>query len=434
MHSAIGLEQIALVVTVALSFGLVLERFKQPVILGYIAAGIFLGPSGGLLFKALGLSGHAYVENGDAIQFCADLGVLMVLFVVGMSLDLQSFKRAMGVSIATMLGQLLFGLLVAFALNLFFGWGLGVSLLLAFVLALSSTAVAVKMLEVGQEVNTDAGRVALGILIAQDLAIVPMILVLKDLDHGIQWASLGLKIGLAMGILTFLVWFLGRPRRVTGVLRFTSQSPELPSLLGLSFCFGFATLSGYLGLSLAYGAFLAGLVLGNIREHTLIKQMVMPIYSVLVMVFFLSVGLLIDLSFIWHNVFVIVVLSLVIIIFKTTVNLGLLRLFRQPWPTAFLAGVALSQLGEFSFLLISEGSKNNLLGPGAQKMLITLTAISLAISPLWLALARRLRAYHIRSGASFDQTLRVYGHLVGGGLVKAYRHIFYAKPPEDGLH
>jgi len=340
----------------------------------------------------------------------------------------------MGVSIATMLGQLLFGLLVAFALNLFFGWGLGVSLLLAFVLALSSTAVAVKMLEVGQEVNTDAGRVALGILIAQDLAIVPMILVLKDLDHGIQWASLGLKIGLAMGILTFLVWFLGRPRRVTGVLRFTSQSPELPSLLGLSFCFGFATLSGYLGLSLAYGAFLAGLVLGNIREHTLIKQMVMPIYSVLVMVFFLSVGLLIDLSFIWHNVFVIVVLSLVIIIFKTTVNLGLLRLFRQPWPTAFLAGVALSQLGEFSFLLISEGSKNNLLGPGAQKMLITLTAISLAISPLWLALARRLRAYHIRSGASFDQTLRVYGHLVGGGLVKAYRHIFYAKPPEDGLH
>ncbi|TGW15587.1 cation/H(+) antiporter [bacterium NHP-B] len=403
MHTVLGLQEIALVITAALFCGLLLERFRQPAILGYILAGVILGPSG-----------IAYIEDVSIIQLFADFGILMVLFVVGLSLDLRSFKRTMGISLSVVCGQIVISLCIAFTLNAFMQWSLGFSLLLAFVLALSSTAVAVKMLEASQELNTDVGRLTLGVLIAQDLAIVPMILILRDLDHGIQWVSLSLKIFVALGILSAFVWWLSRPRKVPLFVNFSAERPELPSLVSLSFCFGFATVSGFIGLSVAYGAFLAGLILGNLKERAIMLQVIMPIYSVLVMTFFLSVGLFINISFIWAHLWLILALSLGIIVFKTLINFGLLRALRQPWPTTFLAGVMLSQMGEFAFLLISIGWDSRVLSPFAQQMLITLTAISLAISPLWVMLYGKMSAYHLRAQATFQQTLDVYVHLLGG--------------------
>ena len=403
MHTVLGLQEIALVITAALCGGLLLERFRQPAILGYILAGVLLGPSG-----------IAYIQDDSIIRLFADFGILMVLFVVGVSLDLGSFKRTMWVSISVACGQIVISLLVAFGLSALMGWTLGFSLLVAFVLALSSTAVAVKMLEASHELGTDVGRLTLGILIAQDLAIVPMILILRDLDHGIQWAGLSLKILVALGILTLFVWWLSRPRKAPLFINFSAERPELPSLISLWFCFGFATVSGYIGLSVAYGAFLAGLILGNLKERTVILQVIMPIYSVLVMTFFLSVGLYINTAFIWSNLWLIIFLSVSIIVFKTLANFGILRALRQPWPTTFLAGVTLSQMGEFAFLLISIGWDSRVLSPYARQMLITLTAISLAISPVWMMLYGRLSAFHVRNQATFHQTLGVYLQLIGG--------------------
>ena len=403
MHTVIGLQEMAFVITAALMGGLLLDRLGQPAVIGYILAGVFLGPSG-----------LAYIQDVSIIQLFADFGVLMVLFVVGMSLDLQSFKRTMGLSLTACLGQITVSLLLAFGLSSLLHWPLGFSLLLGFIIALSSTAVAVKMLEASRDFNTDVGRLTLGVLIAQDLAIVPMILIIRDLDQGIQWGTLSFKIIIALGILSFLVWFFGRARKVPVLVRFSSEKPDLPSLVGLSFCFGFATLSGFMGLSVAYGAFLAGLILGNLKERPLLMQVIMPIYSVLVMTFFLSVGLFIDVRFIWTHIWLIATLSLGVIIFKTLMNFGILRLLRQPWPTTFLAGVVLSQMGEFAFLLISIARDSRIVTAYDQQLLITLTAISLAISPLWLSMAGKLRSYHLRAQASFDQTFRVYMHLLGG--------------------
>ena len=403
MHTVLGLQEIALVITAALCGGLILERFRQPAILGYILAGVILGPSG-----------LAYIQDVSIIQLFADFGILMVLFVVGISLDLESFKRTMWVSLSVVFGQIAISLLIAFGLSALMGWSLGFSLLLSFVLALSSTAVAVKMLEASHELGSDVGRLTLGALIAQDLAIVPMILILRDLDHGIQWGVLSLKIMVALGILSVFVWWLSRPRKVPLFVNFSTERPELPSLVSLSFCFGFATVFGYIGLSVAYGAFLAGLILGNLKERSVILQVIMPIYSVLVMTFFLSVGLFIDISFIWRNLWLIMSLSLSIIVFKTLANFSILRLLRQPWPTTFLAGVMLSQMGEFAFLLISIGMDSRVLSAYAQQLLITLTAISLAISPLWVMMYGKLSAYHLRNQATFHQTLGVYLHLLGG--------------------
>ena len=163
------------------------------------------------------------------------------------------------------------------------------------------------------------------------------------------------------------------------------------------------------------------MILGNLKERPLLLQVIMPIYSVLVMAFFLSVGLFIDIRFIWAHIWLITTLSVGVIVFKTLMNFGILRLLKQPWPTTFLAGVVLSQMGEFAFLLISIARDSHIVTAYDQQLLITLTAISLAISPLWLSMAGKLRSYHLRAQASFDQTFRVYVRLLGGWA----EHLFF---------
>jgi len=373
MHAVSGLKDIALVVTAALGGGLLFERFKQPAVLGYILAGVLLGPSG------LG-----FLTDTSTIRSCADLGILMVLFLVGMELNLRGFKQSLFLSVATASFQIVAGLGIALLIGLFAGWPLHLTILVGFLVSLSSTAVVVKILESRKELSTESGRLTVAILIAQDLAIVPMILILKDMDESINWIGLGLKLFFTLGLLSWLVWFLSRRQRVNLFFPFSSDKPELPSLVGLAFCFGFATLSGFLGLSVAYGAFLAGLVLGNSRERNTMLQVMAPIYSILVMTFFLSIGLLFDLPFIWHNLWKVLGLTAALLLGKTILNVGILKLLRQSWRSALLCGGILSQIGEFSFLLLSLGDEMGIVTREQQQLLVTFTTLSLALSPLWI--------------------------------------------------
>lgn len=161
MDSLISLTTIALIVVVALTGGLLLVRLKQPPILGYILTGVFLGPSG-----------FGIVKSYHHIELLAELGVLLLLFVIGMELNLRTFKRVWGLATLCTIAQIAISLVITFLLSLIFSWSLALSLLFGFVIALSSTAVVVKMLESIGELKTDVGQFAVGILIAQDLAVI----------------------------------------------------------------------------------------------------------------------------------------------------------------------------------------------------------------------------------------------------------------------
>ena len=173
MHTTEELIPLAIVALIALSCGLVLARLRQPAVVGYIIAGVVLGPS------MLGL-----VQNEASIGLLAELGVLLLLFVIGMELSLRSFRRIWKIALATMALQVGGALLTMWLVGQVLGWPLSAVLLLAFVLALSSTAVAVKILEEIGELRTSAGQITVGVLIAQDLAVVPMILLLDIATAG----------------------------------------------------------------------------------------------------------------------------------------------------------------------------------------------------------------------------------------------------------
>jgi monovalent cation:H+ antiporter-2, CPA2 family len=381
---------LAIVVLVALSCGILLTRLKQPAVVGYILAGFVLGPSGLEL-----------VENEESIGLLAELGVLLLLYVIGMELSLRTFRRIWKIAITTVVLQTLGAILMVWMISLYVdNWPFTAVLLLAFVLALSSTAVAVKMLEDIGELRTRAGRITIGILIAQDLAVVPMILLLDVAAIGEFDAVAVGRILLSVGSLLALIMFLSRRKRLNiPILNITQGHSDLTPLLGLVCCFGAATASALLGLSPAYGAFLAGLTLGNSNLRVGMLNMVMPIQSILMMVFFLSIGLLIDLSLIWNNLGVILLMLLIVTVGKTAINLAIFAVLRLPWAQALLTALLLAQVGEFSFLLGNVGLQRGIIQSEDFRIILSVTALSLVISPLYMNAIRRLHR-----AASFQRT------------------------------
>lgn len=379
-HEA-GLIAISVIGLAALLCGMVMTWLRQPAIVGYILAGVILGPS------VLGL-----VAERENIRLLAEIGVLLLLFLIGMELSLKSFLRVWKVALGCMLLQLAGALGFNFLLGYFLNWNPIAAMVGGFVMALSSTAVAIKILEDIGELDSDSGRLTVAVLIAQDLAVVPMLLIISNLggETAFGWTAIA-QVGFAV---VFLVGFLAALAKYGTVripfIEHLAGHADLRALAALALCLGAATVSGLLGLSPAYGAFLAGVLIGNSRVSEPMERATQPIQSLLMMVFFLSIGLLIDLGFIWANVGAVALWLLVVTLFKTMLNIGILRALGTPWNQAFLAGTVMGQIGEFSFVIAAAAFTAGLITPEGQRMAVAIIALSLVVSPLWQVMARRI--------------------------------------------
>jgi CPA2 family monovalent cation:H+ antiporter-2 len=206
------------------------------------------------------------------------------------------------------------------------------------------------------------------------------------------------------------ILYLSRRRVHLPFMRVIEGSSDLTPLAGLVFCFVAASVTGLIGLSPAYGAFLAGVVLGNSSIRRLMIRQTEPIQSVLMMVFFLSIGLLLDLQFMLDNLGTVLVLLLILAVAKTGLNAAILKSLGQSWPNAFLAGALLAQIGEFSFLLAAIGRSSGTIDDYNHKLVVCMTVLSLALSPFWLMSARRLQRIALLGVTSSRETIRIlYG-------------------------
>ena len=386
------LTDITIVVTAALACGLLLGRFRQPAIVGYILAGVVLGPS------VMG-----FVEDREQINFLAELGVLLLLFSIGMELDVSNFRSVIRFSFIVTGLQIAIATAVILLCSWPLGWPWELSVLVGFGVALSSTAVTIKLLEDVGEIDSETGRRAIGILIAQDLAFIPMMLFVSAMgtEEDITFNSVMPVIGSIL-ILLVLLWFLARRRGINFPVEALARGQaDLIAVGVMALCFGAAAISGLFGISTAYGAFLAGLVLGASTDRATLLRVTLPLQGVLLMVFFLSIGLLIDVTFILENLEAIFLMLLLVTLGKTAMNVGILRLLKEPWPRAWLGGVALGQVGEFSFVLVALGLSTGAVDQEGYRLFIAVIALSLIISPVWLNSARR-----IQSLASNAETLR----------------------------
>ncbi len=380
MGGELHLTGIAIVAVAATLCGLLMARFKQPEIVGYILAGIILGPAG-----------FGLVSDREQVGALAELGVLMLLYFVGMELSLRSFRHLWRIGLISTVMQVGGSFLAMWALTAYLGWPLKYAIFFAFVLALSSTAVAIKMLgDIGQ-LRTRVGRITVGVLIAQDLAVAPMMLIVGSMAGDGISASVILRLVLSVAVVVAVIAFLTRRQRTSlPFARLIVGNHDLTSIAALAWCFGMAAVTGLIGLSAAFGAFLAGLVVGNSAQRQDIFRTAKPFESVLIMVFFLSIGLLIDLRHLWENLGLVMLLWMLATVFKTALNTGVLRLLGEPWPRAFESSLILAQIGEFSFVLGAVAIDRGLIDTDLHRFIVSVTALSLFCSPFWMASARRL--------------------------------------------
>ncbi|MEK1925862.1 MAG: cation:proton antiporter, partial [Rhizobium giardinii] len=318
---------------VAALLGLGFLRLRQPPLVGFILAGVALGPTG-----------FGFISSSGNVTLLAEMGVVVLLFFIGMELSIKAFVLSLRQALLVAGGQVIAAIAAAGLIALMMGASLAEGLILGFVIAMSSTVVAMKMLEDMGELRSETGRIAVGVLIAQDIAVVPMLILVSSLGgEDMRIATIAVKMLIAITILAALLWWFGRH----GKLRIpfseaVEDKVEILALGALAVCFGAAAISGLAGMSPAYGAFLSGIVIGNSTLRSRVIPVIEPIQSVLLVVFFLSIGLLIDLTFIGENFWSVLSAALIVIAAKTVLNIFLLRRTGSSPQIALIAGLSMA--------------------------------------------------------------------------------------------
>ncbi|MBZ4647753.1 MAG: sodium/hydrogen exchanger [Desulfomicrobiaceae bacterium] len=367
----------------ACGFLLVGHRLRVPPVVAMLAAGMLAGPHG------LG-----WIADTHEVELFAELGIILLLFVIGLELSLDEVRR---------FARLIFVGGTVYVLLCVLGvftplWGASVpwntALLAGFLVALSSTAIVLKGLGDCAQMSAPHGRIVVGILLFQDIAVAPMMLAIPILagivgDPGQALLGVGVKT-LAVGGLVlvggrFVVrWLLVRVA--------AARSRELLLLSVLALCLGIAWATGYLGLSLSLGAFLAGLVVSDSEVSHSVVDAIVPFRDVFTSVFFMSVGMLFDTRVFVSSWALILGLLGALLVLKVAAGCVAGLCLRYPLRTALLAGLALFQIGEFSFVLAGVGMQHGLLGVTEFQIFLSVAILSMAITPTLIAWLPRLGA------------------------------------------
>ena len=381
MHDHQNLSALALVLAAAVACGLFMNRLRLPAAAGFILVGVALGPSGAGL-----------IQTSGSIETLAELGVLMLLFIIGMEMRLAQFAKSLPLALGvTAVTCLVIPSSVALFTLVVHGEVTG-GIVIGFMLAISSTAVALKMIEDVEEKDSPAGRLAVAILVAQDLAVVPLLLITNTLGTPLTARALlgvGAKLALAFALLGAFIHVLNKVKSFRfPASEYLLKNFDVGTLGVLGICFASAAVSGLLGLSPALGAFLGGLAVGHSTLRRGALTMAQPVQSILLFVFFLSVGLLIDLNYLVQQVWVIGAALVVVTGGKTVLNFILLTLAGEKFGTAFEASLFLSPVGEFSFVIAGAGLAAGALSAEGHKLAIAVIAMSLLASPIFFLFAR----------------------------------------------
>jgi monovalent cation:proton antiporter-2 (CPA2) family protein len=379
----------------ALLFVTIFRRLKLGATLGYIVAGILIGP------QLLGL-----IRDPEQLASVSEIGIAFLLFIVGLELRPARLWRLRNDIFGLGLAQVvLCGLAISGLLHFAIGLSPEAALAIGLPLGLSSTAQVLPMLRADNEVNTPQGERAFSILLFQDLAIVPMITIIAamarvppDPSAPVGW-TLALYTLLAIVGLVLIGRVILHPLfRLVGRL----GERELFVVAGLFTVIGAAAVMHALHLSVPLGAFIAGVMLAESPYRNEIETDVEPFRSILLGLFFLSVGMLLDLSVIAERPFFVVGIAAAVIVSKAILIAGLARLFGNNWPRSVRLGLLLSQAGEFGFVLFAQATAAGLVLPAAASLFGAIVTLSMAATPFLMRVTDWLERREERGGEGLE--------------------------------
>lgn len=364
---------LALVLLAALIGGFLAQRLGQPLIVGYIAAGIAIGP----------FTGGPTVGSGHEIEQLAELGVVLLLFSLGLELSFRELTPVRTVALAGATIQIILTIALGLGLGLVLGWDWRPALWFGALVSLSSTMVALKTLQAQGRLGTLSSRVMLGILVVQDLAVVPLMIVLPELSDPAGGAMKVVTAALrAAALLGVIVFFSTRvvPRLMAFVARWNSRELFFLSTITLAVGVGYVT---YLfGLSTALGAFVAGLVVNESEYAHQALSDVIPLRDLFGMLFFVSVGMLLDPALLWRQIGVLGLVVPAIVLGKMAILAGVVRIFGYRNIVPLAVGLTLFQIGEFAFVLARVGVSSGAISTDVYALTLNTAIVTMALTPV----------------------------------------------------
>ena len=411
------LEDILILLAVAVIAVPVFQRLRLGSVLGYLAAGAIVGPWG-----------LAFIDQIEEIRHIAEFGVVFLLFIIGIELQPTRLwaMRRMVFGLGT--AQVMVSGLVIAGLSLMFDQPLRIAVIIGFGLALSSTAFGLQILTERGEMSTGHGRTALSVLLLQDLAVVPLLTLVSllaaetPLLEGIEFAILDAVLVIAFVILVGR-YFLSPILRLVA----TSRTAEVFTAAAVFAVLGTAWITSLAGVSLALGAFLAGLMMAESHYRHQVIADIQPFRGILLGLFFMAVGMSIDFGLLGRQSTLIAGLVLGLLLLKSAINWVLCRIIGVSTPDAIRVSLLLSQSGEFGFVLFGLATMSGVLPQDLFQILTLLVALTMATTPLMANLSEYLNRYltkaAVRHDVSTDHIDADQPHVIIAGFGRVGRRV-----------
>ena len=384
MPEELGLiRSMAIVLAAALIGGMVARRIGLPVILGYLIGGIVIGPYG-----------LEYVNNVEEVETLATIGVVLLMFTLGIEFSLKTVRQIGKVAILGGSAQIIVTIGLGLALGQLLGWSFTESWAFGFLIALSSTIIVLKTLVERGELGSAHGRIMIGILLIQDLSVVPMMVILTSIGEAdtmllseVGW-DVAKKFIFLVIVLVMGVW--GLPWIMKVVVG--GRSRELFLLAVVSLCLGAAFGADYVGLSVAVGAFLAGLIVSESDYAHQALADIRPLRDIFATLFFVSLGMLADPEFVLDNPVDVAIVVVVIMLGKFIITSFIARIFGYGVKTSLFVGSGLFQIGEFTFVLAALALELDIITDDIYSITLAAAFITILFTPFSMSLSSTL--YH----------------------------------------
>ncbi|HEY3823774.1 MAG TPA: cation:proton antiporter [Bryobacteraceae bacterium] len=378
-------RDVAIVLAAGVAAGLLFWRIRQPLILGYVLAGLLLSP----------LTPGPRIHDVHTFQVMAEVGVVLLMFSVGTEFSVPELLRVKWVALVGGPIGVLLSIGLGAGAGLLIGWPLIQGIAVGCIVAVASTMVLVRLLVDRGELTSEAGRLMVSITLVEDLAVVILTIILSGLGNtsGLNRAEIFRQTGMAILLLVpivFVAWKV-MPRLLAQVK--ATGNEELSALVVLGICLAAAATTEALGLSLALGAFVGGLLLGSCRDAHELAAKILPMRDVFVALFFISVGMIIDPRSLFSDWQALVVMAGLIVAGKFFIWFTVVRLFGYPAQTAFRVGTGLTQIGELSFILASVSLRGGLISESVYNAALAASLLSILANA---ALFRLLGTAHDR--------------------------------------
>ena len=373
------LSSLVIMLLTLLLLGILMKKFNQPYFVAYITAGIVLGPHALKVFT-----------NNDTIATIGELGLIIQMFFIGTKLEIQSFANNIKKPLVGVIAQLVLSLLFITIIGFLYSWNAKEILLFTFIISLSSSAIILEYLEKNGELRQPLGILTSGILVLQDILLVPMLLTINFLGDKKLSAYTIISLLAFLVIVSFLLRQVILKRSIQFPFPSSLKSDhELQVFIGLLFCFGFAWATHLINLSPAIGALIAGVLISQSNSMNWLEAHLIPFRVFFLSLFFLSIGLQINVDFLFSRLWLILLIVAAILLINSAINALIFRMLKVSWRNSIYAGALLSQIGEFSLILCLVAKNQQMVSDFWYQLTLAVISATMLMTAIWINVIRK---------------------------------------------